>query len=429
MANEISFPADVTITGSVDQGDVTIKIVQQAAIEQPPTEPPPSGDGWRPPSWLKTDTKTYPIPNAPRPAYLDQTTDPTFGTKITRITGDPGTAISNISGARWGDASRHHYNTDQAWNADQSLIYLDMNQGQGAAGPNGLFVDGSSYEPRFSPKNHPSGDVRWSATDPDLMVYVSGNAIGTWNPKTGEQTVIETFSGYSGLTYGGYSGALSTDGKMLVATGTKNGRAVGFAFNIETGEKHADFWQEDFGGRGDWSAFISSKGSYVVVGIEVDVTITCDLNGREIHRFPSNYLSHGDTMTDANGDELIVARTNGEPVDVTGGLVSKFRLRDGRRTELTTGGYASHTSARYQRDYCVADMFPDGGPPYLSEIVMCALDGSAVYRLAHHHSETGEYISQPQPSHSRDGGRVIFASSWGASDSRPVGAYVLDFRR
>ena len=69
-----------------------------------------------------------------RPGYLVPYTDPVFKTKIIRMTGDPGSSIRNISGARWGDQARHHYSSDQAWNCDQSMIYLDINKGGGAAG-------------------------------------------------------------------------------------------------------------------------------------------------------------------------------------------------------------------------------------------------------------------------------------------------------
>jgi hypothetical protein len=51
-------------------------------------------------------------------------------------------------------------------------------------------------------------------------------------------------------------------------------------------------------------------------------------------------------------------------------------------------------------------------PPYNGELIMCALDGSAVYRLCHTHiPKTVDYVAQTQPSHSPDGGRVIFASA------------------
>jgi hypothetical protein len=426
-----SFVADVTMSGSIEQGNAKISIVQKAEattppdIEEPPIDPPPSGNGWTPPDYLLTDTRTYPMPNTSKPRYLEQTREPTFGTKLIRVTGDPGDAIPGISGARWGDQCRHHYNTDQAWNCDGSLLYLDLN-----SGGSGLCLDGESYEPRFEVKNIPSNsDVRWHGSDPDFMIYAADRKLGGWNPRTGEVLVRKDFgSAYSGLLIGPWEGALSTDGAMVVLTGRKDGVDMAFAYNISTGIKSPDVMTSSVGNAGnDWDARISSKGNYIVWGFDPDIHVITDLNGAIIHTLPKNYASHGDVMTDGNGDEVIVARSNGAPSNVPGGLVGKWRLRDGRFTMLSTGGYASHTSARYQRDYCVSASFADGGPPYLSEIYMCALDGSKVYRLVHHHSTEQDYVAQPQPSHSRDGGRVIFASDWGASGSR-VGCYIVDFR-
>ncbi len=67
-----------------------------------------------------------PGPAIPRPGYLETITDPTFGTQITRISGDPGTLVSSALSADdvWGPAIRNHYVTDSAWNVDGTLISL-----------------------------------------------------------------------------------------------------------------------------------------------------------------------------------------------------------------------------------------------------------------------------------------------------------------
>ena len=57
---------------------------------------------------------------------------------------------------------------------------------------------------------------------------------------------------------------------------------------------------------------------------------------------------------------------------------------------------------------------------------MSALDGSKTYRLGHTHEPDGyDYKAQTQPSHSPDGGRVIFASAWGGSGSAPAAGRLL----
>lgn len=65
------------------------------------------------------------------PAYLGSVTDPYYGTKITRISGDPGTTIRNLAGGIWGRVVRHHYASDQSWNCDESLLNISVNSDTG----------------------------------------------------------------------------------------------------------------------------------------------------------------------------------------------------------------------------------------------------------------------------------------------------------
>src|ERR671934_255849 len=58
---------------------------------------------------LVTDTNVKTEPTVAKPAYLGSYTDPLFGTKVTRITGDVGTAIPNIAGSTWGNIARAGY--------------------------------------------------------------------------------------------------------------------------------------------------------------------------------------------------------------------------------------------------------------------------------------------------------------------------------
>jgi hypothetical protein len=163
-----------------------------------------------------------------------------------------------------------------------------------------------------------------------------------------------------------------------------------------------------------------------------------DPNGNVVNSIATSRVSHGDLTIDENGSEVIVGRVASSATgDGPSGRIAKFRLSDGVRTGLTHGGWCSHTSTReVGRRWAVADAF-DRRPqantrPYDGELLLIALDGSNVYRLCHHHNSlTPDYDSQVHPSLSPDAGRVIFASSWGAAGTtpRPVGAYVVDYRR
>lgn len=80
-----------------------------------------------------TSKPLAPGPQIDRPGYLETINDPTFGTPITRISGEVGAPLSLPAltetelfpaGEVWGPAIRNHYVTDNAWNVDGTLISL-----------------------------------------------------------------------------------------------------------------------------------------------------------------------------------------------------------------------------------------------------------------------------------------------------------------
>lgn len=430
-----SFVANVTVAGNVEAGDFAIHIAQIPA--EPPSPPGP----WEPPPWLLNDTAVVAaLPPFARPAYLTPVRDPVFGSTITRIAGDPGTPIGSLAGTAWGDVARHHYNLSQAWNCDQSLLYLDTNSGPQASGGRGVFLDGESYAPLFMQNARPSGsDVRWHPTEPAVLYYAHRGVIGTWNPQTDETRVIRDFGGdYSGLTFGPWKGQFSEDGDVVMLTGQRAGSDIAFRYQLSTDEKGRDFPVETWGGgqRFD-TARISPRGQRILWNYSPATVVITDLDGNVVQTLATNRISHGDVTVDENGSEVLVGRVNsGSGGDGPSGRVSKFRLSDGVRTGLTDGGWCSHTSCReVGRRWCVADAFDrrPQHPPYHGELLLIALDGSSgVFRLCHHRNgPTPDYVSQCQASLSPDAGRVIYASSWEATGDapRPVSAYIVDYRK
>jgi hypothetical protein len=423
---ETTFPALVTISGGATSGDLVIAIKQTDVPPEPiPPEPNPGpepepGD-WEPPSWLRTDMERLTVPSVPVPAYQKTIVDQIFHSRVTRVSGNPGDSIKNIPGMTWPDACGHHYNSDQAWNADGSLIYLDNP---------GVFIDGKApFDPRFKATGLPSdADVRWHVSDPNLMVFAAGSKVGTWNPKTGEQKVIvDLGSKYASCKLGPWEGALSEDGQWIAVSCTYEGQFTGFAYNIVTGEKGKNLWASEVNtGKCD-AIKISSKGSYIIWTFDPETSVVTDRLGAIVTRLANNWISHFDVCTDGNGEEVAVGRDNNN------GRLAKTRLRDGQRTYLTGGGWCSHTSARQQTRHRWAVTAPTdeaGRYDYGGEVIMAELDGSKVYRLCHTHTPSHvDYKAEVQPSHSRDGTQVIFRSAWGGSGDtpRPVGCYVVEF--
>jgi hypothetical protein len=363
-----------------------------------------------------------------KPGYLESVTDPDFGTKIIRVTGDPGTIIPAIGGT-WKDIVRHGYSKIPAWNADESILYLETQKG----GPAPLFLDGETYEVLFS-KTINVNEKRWHPADPDLMVILSDNYVKTWNIWNNELKILASISGYSDCQMGPWEGNLSNDGKWLAVFATRNsdGKKVGFALDLEHGTKYPDI---DFTGvTVDWIS-ISFTGKYIVLNGYInggdDQTQVYDINGNKIGSLWSEYgrPSHYDLTVDENGDEVAVGVSKSSPDN---GHVIKRRLTDGAVTVLTYGGYATHTSTRCPgRPGWAISSFSHRGPsnwePYYNEIAAIKLDGSRVERICHIRGLYKTYDNEAQPCPSPSGSRIIFASDW-ESDSLPIQGYVADFR-
>jgi hypothetical protein len=202
---------------------------------------------------LLRDNHTYLPSTLPKPAYLVPYIDPVFGTKITRITGDPGTTISaqGVS-STWADTCICGYNTRPVWDASQTLMFIDTIGGN-QVGPNfhsGAILDGNTYVPvAQGPYFGNWIQVVWHPTIPRMMVYV-GNAnpitFGLYDPMTGiiyppSYTVPGSY-----VDAGGRIQGWSADGRMTVINATKSGAEVCFAVDWVNGIKYPDVVYSNF---------------------------------------------------------------------------------------------------------------------------------------------------------------------------------------
>ncbi len=371
------------------------------------------------------DVETVRIPETPRPGYMESYIDPVFGAQVTRITGDVGTEIPTIGG-KWNEVARHRYSKDAAWNSDQSLLLLARHHGSPAM----LFLDGSTYEPLFGRNKSPGAELRWHPSKPELMVYVKDNTIGYWDPSADTAKELASFDGYTGFRMGPWEGNLSRDGRIVVVDGKKGADRIAFAYDLEAQKKYPDLILN--GIDIDWVS-VSASGKYIVLNARIngkrgDQTQVYDLEGAKVGKLWGEYgrPSHYDLTLDANGDDIAVGVSKSKPDD---GRLIKRRLRDGKVTVLTPGGYAGHTSTRnVQRPGWAYVTYQHAGPtwpPFWDEVVAVKLDGSmAVERIAHLHSKRIDYLTEAHAVPSPDGRRVLWASTWDVESGRPIGAYV-----
>jgi len=300
-----------------------------------------------------------------------------------------------------------------------------------------LFLDGTTYKPTFGRNKGPGSETRWHATDPDTMIYINNNVLGSWNVRTDKTQVIATFSEYSDFKIGPWEGNLSLDGKLIAINAQKGESRVAFAYDIDKKEKYPDIILNM--PRVDWVS-ISASGKYIVINGTIkgkvpdgkhgaaDRTQIYDLKGKKVGKLWSDYgrPSHYDLTLDDKGEDIAVGVASSQPDD---GRVIKRRLKDGKITVLTEGGYAGHTSTRnVKRPGWAYTTYQYRGPdwkPYWDEVVAVKLDGSmTVERIAHMHALNTDYLTQAQAVPSPDGNRVIWASNWNDKSGRPVGTYL-----
>jgi len=382
---------------------------------------------------LQTDVTTYTSElAATKPAYLASITDPRFGTKITRITGDTGVAIPNITGENWRNISRHGYSTRQPWNADESILYINQIQTDGGAWGSSLFLDGETYVVIKKSTIPAANEQRWHPTDPDVILLLRDTEIVAWSYSTELETQLYAFSGYTNTSLG-FTGNWTDDGNVLAmsATRSSDSKTVVFAVNTNTNTKYPDIdatgWVIDF-------VSTSPLGTYIIVNADfggggdrtriynlttgIQVGAEWSDNGRP---------SHFDVGIDQNGEEVVLGGSRAAPDD---GRQMARRMSDGAVVLLATGGYNGHSSSRaiQRRGWVITDMSNSlSWPPYFNEIVACKADGSRVERICTHRSTAFQYEAQPQSCVSPTGGRVIFASDWGTG-TLPISSYVVDFR-
>lgn len=377
----------------------------------------------------------WPAPAVTKPGYLQTITDPVYGTKITRISGDPGEAVPDIPGQLWpAKESRHGYSKRQAWNADETMIFLDRHSPS-------IWLDGNTYKPLFirnfdkGNPDRPKRDLRWSHTEPHIMYYLSTTktkcSMGKWDVVKDELTELIDLSDYKYCSFGDGEGNLSMDGSKAAVYAVKHDDTkVIFIADVVKQTKGPDIEVTTLD-----NCTISPLGNYIVIdgdfaGGSDRIQVRRAADGKVLLT-ESRYgvPSHWDVQIDQDGDEVVAGVGKTEPYD---GKVIKRRLSDGKITVLVDKGYASHTSGRNLKRpgwvYVTYNLRDESKYyPYQNEIVAVRLDGKRTERIANIHSNAFTYIAESHGSPSPDGLRVIFASDWD-SGVIPIQAYVVDFR-
>jgi hypothetical protein len=378
-------------------------------------------------------------PSVARPGYLSPIIDPTFNTKVTRISDQ--TAFNSTK-----QYLRHDYSRHQVWNSDGTLLLLDYGDYPW------YLVDGVTYK-LIRPVYLPFYSL-WSHSNPKIVYgtyavpgyqrtqLVSCN-IDTCNSNTPSMlTVIHDFrdEGFSFISIGQNNGNLSNDDRYAPIVGLKEGRTYVMVFDMVN---RAIFSTLDLGDLAGYMpvALMSQSGNYVVI------EFGSNLNTRGIEVYDRNLafqrnilkgVSHADVGYDIYGNEVWVGAIFTDP----GKLLVARRLDGGGEYILTNDapGWRSsgHVSCRnvLRPGWCY--MSDDGeltnilgyDEVFAMKIGPEKIGMTAVtYRFAHlHHTAipTCGYACAPMAVPSPNGSKVLFASDWNGGPSAPVYSYVVE---
>jgi len=387
----------------------------------------------------------------PRPELGAWTEEPTFGTRMRRLTDE----------SEAGGFGTHIYSQLQAFSAEEGYILLFEGEWLQVR----TLPDLEPLELPYDEWNAP----RWHPTSPGVVVHFDSNddevlrVQATEVTRASTETLFTFPDRYRAIRQTPSWEELSHDGRWMAGQAvTSTGGDVLFALDLEAGELGAELpIDELYGGpcepdpewgpvEPDWVG-VSPAGRFLVVQWVRDGTERC--SGLETFDLETGAFTgrvhyghgHGDLGLFADGTEAFVTVLFESPEDRNLPYLAALPLpgtdtvAEPRHLLTTDWAENHHVSCQGPAGACLVSYggtFADAWWPLRDELFLIGLDGG-VRRLAHHRSSQCGYWVQPRASVSRSGTLAVFASDWSfgtAGDgcgpgSDPLGsgeAYLID---
>ncbi len=402
------------------------------------------------------DQSTQILAPIAKPGYLKPYTDPSFGTRVIRISNSANNGVH-----------KPLYNTVQAWNADESVLMLFR---RGFDSGDYVLLDGHTYEPLGRLDINPADveEVFWSRLDPNRLFYVSASPstqsqFFSYDIATNKRSLIKNLAPMCHIgdvaRGGGDVFMQSLDDDLFgFRCEAPDGNYRLMSYRISTDELNVvtagsgNRWDE-------WTAPMPTP-SGRAMWLQGDI-VNPQMNAIQYKLDLAEPGEHSDMGLDHNGqDTLYQTVFDPSPNGCNGGtdrgvghlgihnLVTgacRPMLTESEGWPYTTSG--THVSAgAYKQPGWVAlssigyrEQLPfltnqKPATPLFSEIYVVNTNPTKpqICRVAHHRSlgkfaQNGDYpayFGEPHPSHSPSGTRVVFGSDW--QDSGSVDAYVVE---
>jgi hypothetical protein len=359
--------------------------------------------------------------------------DPQYGCNIVRVTN---------SKTQLNLAIHHQYSTISAINQNNTRLMLITEWGQGlVTDMAGKVLVGIREFPAINNANVP-----WARNSPDVFYYTSGNALyrGSITGSHVRSALLHMFSGDKPVMIPDEED-LSEDGDHLwIVAGpeaflyTISDDALSPAVRVGEKDKACGWHKIQITPSNKMLVTWSCNGPDAGRGQEIysgDGTLAW-------HMFDNSL--HTDTGRDLKSNEIaVVARIPDTYKDAcpSGGGVDTIRLDPPHTISclVDVNWAATHISYRdSSKGWVAISFFDDAQCPHYScfsgdrlapdwkvswrhfyeEVIVAKIDGSAVYRLAHHRSRSAEsYWAESRAAISRDGRYLVFDSNMGIGNT------------
>jgi hypothetical protein len=352
------------------------------------------------------------------PAEGSSYVDPVFGTSIRRLT-DARSTPNSAGDSNFLTWAMQEYSTVAAFNSDDSRFLLQHDSYFALYDGQGNWLRDLPFE------IHASAQPRWSRTNNNVLYFINGNRVKSFNVATSAMSTVRTFTEYGSISGHGESDMAFTGNKLVLAG---DSTAI-FVYDIDQNQKSAVF---STAGKGTWDGIhITPDGNVLLSwhasgggryrGIEM-------FNGNMVFlRQISTVIGHLDVTRDTTGAEVLVYANANDPTPICDNGVVKIRLSDAHETCLLSLNWSLgiHVSCPDGNGSCIVSIYTPSDPnpnqswpAYTDEVLRVPLNASATSRLAHHRSRAlNDYNYMPKASVSRDGKRIVYASNFGLQDS------------
>lgn len=390
-----------------------------------------------------TDPKASPFPPPALGSANSIFTDPTFGSRILRVT-DANTA----SGDSLIPEDAGYFRT---WNANSTAFKLVNARGQSfwvAFDPNNFGVGGGSH-----PNLHPlsfNTVWEWSAVNPDIIYFLNGNQLGRYSTST--DTATNLGGPPDGSPVGYHVAVVGEDNWVCSAAGygaqdtytqlfclnpndPSQSKSIDILNRTINGVSQTDpNWPTSASGQtigihsiygsagGTWLGVVFHQPSWGGDGTAVLNLTTNTWSLATADRYAAGHTALGSGKFVNGSGSINGMDSRGAIVRDPNNLTDASQYMFVMQPAMTVGWYdAEHSSWFNASTNANAPILfsrynittPPDPLPWYGEIVMAATDGSnTVWRFAHNHNGSGSFYGEAFAQVSNDGRWALFSSYW-----------------